>query len=248
MKNIAFPVLLWLALPAFCWGQFSRQGTITFARKYSMKRAIQLSENNDWAKQFIDQMPESVTTEFTLAFNDRQSCYTFQKEEDLKGFASYMVSSSVAYKNQVWDDFTRHMSVAQKQFYEKTYLIADSMPRFQWKIEDEIRTIAGYSCRKAVTRICDSVVVVAFYTNQIMVTGGPESFNGLPGMILGIAIPRLYTTWFATKVELDPPSGEALAAPSKGSRVTRETFYSDITKAIKDWSKSGAKAIWEITL
>ena len=31
---------------------------------------------------------------------------------------------------------------------------------------------------------------------------GPELFTGLPGMILGLAIPRYYTTWFATKVEL----------------------------------------------
>jgi GLPGLI family protein len=30
----------------------------------------------------------------------------------------------------------------------------------------------------------DSVFIVAFYTDQIVTSGGPESFNELPGMIL----------------------------------------------------------------
>ncbi len=47
----------------------------------------------------------------------------------------------------------------------------------------------------------DSIYVVAFYTDEILTTGGPESFTGLPGMILGIAIPHEHVSWFATKVE-----------------------------------------------
>jgi GLPGLI family protein len=38
------------------------------------------------------------------------------------------------------------------------------MRNYQWRITDETRTIAGFECKKAVTKICDSVYVVAFYT------------------------------------------------------------------------------------
>ena len=48
-----------------------------------------------------------------------------------------------------------------------------------------------FLCRKALTKICDSVVVVAFYTNEIIPSGGPESFGGLPGMILEFGHPQV---------------------------------------------------------
>src|SRR5690606_26879032 len=48
--------------------------------------------------------------------------------------------------------------------------------------------------------IYDTIYVVAFYTDEILLRGGPEGFGGLPGTILGLAIPRYNTTWFATKV------------------------------------------------
>ena len=85
-----------------------------------------------------------------------------------------------------------------------------------WRITGERRTIAGFECHKAVGRIMDSVYVVAFYTDQIVTNGGPESFNGLPGMILGLAIPRINTTWFATKIEAIEISPLDIAAPKKG--------------------------------
>jgi GLPGLI family protein len=48
--------------------------------------------------------------------------------------------------------------------------------------------IAGFNCRRANAMIMDSIYVVAFYTDEILTTGGPESFSGLPGMILGVAL------------------------------------------------------------
>ena len=36
--------------------------------------------------------------------------------------------------------------------------------------------------------MCDTVYVVAFYTEDIPVSGGPEMFGGLPGMILELTV------------------------------------------------------------
>ena len=46
----------------------------------------------------------------------------------------------------------------------------------------------------------DSVYVFAFYTDEITISGGPCTINGLPGMILGLTIPRLYVSMLATKL------------------------------------------------
>jgi GLPGLI family protein len=129
--------------------------------------------------------------------------------------------------------------------FEKTYLGADSLSKYTWKIAAETRDIAGFECRKATTKIADSVVVVAFYTDQIPVSTGPGNFNGLPGMILGIAVPRLAYTLFATKLELTTTqlNGAGGATTSKKS-VPRSAISTDLEKSVKDWGKEGLVIKW----
>ncbi len=95
------------------------------------------------------------------------------------------------------------------------YLLSNPLRKIDWKIGSEIRKIAGFDCRKAVGKIMDSIIVIAFYSDEIIPSGGPESFTGLPGMILGLAIPRMHATWYATKLELIDISDKDLQAPKK---------------------------------
>jgi GLPGLI family protein len=81
-----------------------------------------------------------------------------------------------------------------------------------------------------------------------MVPGGPESFNGLPGMILGIAIPRINTTWFATKLELVEVKPTDLTAPKRGKKTNYNDLQVTLKKATKDWGKWGQRNIWSIML
>jgi hypothetical protein len=127
-------------------------------------------------------------------------------------------------------------------------ILQDSLRHFEWRITDEKREIAGFDCRKAVTRICDSVYVVAFYTDQIPVSSGPESFGNLPGMILGLAVPRLSITWFATRVELITPTAQLLQPALKGKKTNWVKYNADLQKAMKDWGKEGASNMWKFSL
>ena len=136
----------------------------------------------------------------------------------------------------------------QREVFENTYLIKDSLRNLEWRITDETREIAGFECRKAVTKICDSVYVVAFYTDQIAVSSGPENFGGLPGMILGLAVPRLYTTWFATKLELTEPTIAQLNPVQKGKKVNWNQLYVELKKGFKDWGKEANKRLWIVSL
>ncbi|MEO6831523.1 MAG: GLPGLI family protein, partial [Chitinophagaceae bacterium] len=146
--------------------------------------------------------------------------------------------------NEIHQDFDTKIVTAKKTLYEQTFLIRDTAQKRNWKISSEVRTIAGFKCRKAVTIICDSVYVVAFYTDDIPVSGGPEQFGGLPGMILELAVPRLYTTWVATKVEVVSVAAKDLVAPSKGKSITMAKLQSTIAESLKDWGKWGKRNIW----
>ncbi len=86
--------------------------------------------------------------------------------------------------------------------YGSSIIVQDSIKNIQWKLSNETRMIAGFNCRKATGKIFDSVYVFAFYTDEILIPGGPASINGLPGTILGVTIPRLFTSWIATKVSV----------------------------------------------
>jgi GLPGLI family protein len=125
-------------------------------------------------------------------------------------------------------------------------LVADSTIKIDWKITSEPRTIAGFECRKAVARIFDSVVVIAFYTDEIIPSSGPESFGGLPGMILGLAIPRLHTTWYATKLELIDVSGQIIA-PREGKKYTGDQYKSEMKNFMErnEWLK---KIAWQMVI
>ncbi len=249
--NKLIVALFAIFLPVIGSAQFYTHGEITYQRTYNLKLAMQLEDQYKWIRRFAERLPDDITAYYTLNFNSQKTAYSFEKDsasEDARGLANFLPIKRVAYKNQVWSDLTRHTRQALKQVYEEHFLVSDSMADYQWKIEDDIRSIAGFSCRKAVTTMDDSVVVVAFYTDQIMVSGGPESFNGLPGMILGLAIPRLYTTWFATKVTITTPEFAAMELPKKTNKVTKAGFLAELNKATKSWRGDVSYLFWLATL
>ena len=131
--------------------------------------------------------------------------------------------------------------VSEKEVFENTFLMKDSIHPIAWKMMNETRTIAGFTCRKAVGKVFDSVYIIAFFTEQITVSGGPESFGGLPGMILGLAIPKLHTTWYATKVEMKPIKETEIVAPKKGKKFNFSQLKEQLKLSLKDWGKEGGR-------
>ena len=94
----------------------------------------------------------------------------------------------------------------------------------------------------------DSIFVVAFYTEEIMIAGGPESFNGLPGMILGLVINRLHATWYATKVEMNEVNTKEIAPPDKGTKITNKELNETLKNFFGNWRKNAERNIWSIMI
>ena len=236
--------ILFAFYPFVAKAQYTAQGKIEFEKKTNMHR--QFTEDGDegdnsWFEQMKSQIPKFSISYFDMYFNANKVIYKPGKETD-KTFK--MWGSGPATDNVVMTDMSKKTVNSVKQIYEQKFNVTDSMRVLKWVIKDEIRTIANYKCRKAVSKICDSVYVVAFYTDDIMVSGGPEMFSGLPGMILELAIPRLYTTWVATKVEITPPREEELAFKEDGKKVTQKELEEQLQSSFKRWGKYAARNIW----
>ena len=235
----------------FAQQKFIQSGKIFFERKIAqitlMESMQQEGEDNMFAEEFKKVFPRIVTDSYVLDFNSQASVYKLEKENsDNKYLMSNFKPMEDAYVTQHFSDSTITLRTS---VFENKYLVKDSLTKYQWKLTGEVRQFAGFECKKAVTKICDSVVVVAFYTDEILVKGGPESFNGLPGMIMGIAVPRLSLTLFATKIELNN-AGVPLTIPTekKPNYVPRKEVLGEIQKGIKRWGKEGNLVQWIVSL
>lgn len=224
--------------------QFTQYGKIEYEKKVNIKRQLNDldDEQKQWIEKFKAQIPDFNTSYFDLYFNTSKSLYKPGKE--VEGGTKLWFAQSPASDNVVLTDFATEKVKANKTVFEQKFLVEDSMRKIEWKISDEIRTIANYKCRKAVGKIFDSVYVVAFYTEDIMVSGGPEMFSGLPGMILQLAIPRMHTTWVAQKIDMVKPKDTDFTTSDKGKKTTQKELYETLKTSFKDWGKYADKNLW----
>ena len=209
--------------------RFVNQGTIEFEKKVNayalLKDQAKRYPDNIWSTQALEQYqknnPQFKTLKSELIFKNNQTF--FNPIPDDNATNNWLNSfGSAKQSNIILTNLKTETSINQKSIYEETYLVKDSIRKINWKITDEFRTIAGYDCRRANALIMDSIYVVAFYAETIPVSGGPETFSGLPGMILGVALPREHITWFATKVSDVEVADAQLKTPSKGKPVTKK--------------------------
>lgn len=193
--------------------------------------------------------PQFKTSKSTLSFSKNKSLYKWNESNESTTNNSWIADDVMAnLKNVIATDLDTQTSITQKNVYDDLYLVKDSLRKINWKITDETREIAGYECRRANAIIIDSVYVVAYYTIQIPFSGGPESFTGLPGTILGLAMPHENITWFATKVTEIPVIEKDLAPPTKGKPTNNKELNKTLLEALKNWGKWARKTLQAYSL
>ena len=171
----------------------------------------------------------NATDNYSLVFDSARALFTPVKTNNSNNFFNGwnpFESSATA----VFTSLTANKSIAAKTFIDDDFLVTDTLVRLNWKITKDTRTIAGFECRKATATIADSVILIAFFTDEIMPSFGPVGFTGLPGMMLGLAIPKMRMNWFATKLELVPVTEAMLAPPVKGKKLTRTELINTLKK------------------
>ena len=183
----------------------------------------------EWYDRIKDQLPETSLTYFDFIGDTTRSVFKPGRELpfDPRAWRPF------ANQNVVYTDYQANKLISQKPVFEETFLVEDSIQKIEWKLTSDTRIIAGFECRKAVGILQDSIGIFAFYTDEILIPGGPESINGLPGMILGMGIPRLHTTWFASKVEINNVNMNSVSPATKGKKVNYKTMVDAIEKVLK---------------
>jgi GLPGLI family protein len=244
MKKLFFAICLISFFQSGAQTQFLNTVKVEF-EKVVYVRQLYKSLEPEWYEMIKDRLPETGVSYFDFIGDTTKSIYKPGREVQLDPRSFYQ---GIADKNVVYNDYRARTTITQKPVFEETFLVQDSLLHIKWKLTADMRNIAGYDCRKAIGLIDDSITVFAFYTDEILVSGGPESANGLPGMILGLGMPRIHTTWFATKVEINGVDMKKAVPASKGKKVNRQTMISSLDKVLKNWGDYGKNLVWNFVI
>jgi GLPGLI family protein len=212
--------------------QFINKGTIEFEVITNVKKTM---GNDPFWEQLKDQIPTFKTAYYTFTFADNKSIYKFDHYDEKKAKVPEFLRRGEEQKDW-YNDFNTGQNIVQKTQWGSLFNLKDSIQPIQWKLSNESRIIAGFNCRKAVGKILDSVYVFAFYTDEITISGGPCSVNGLPGMILGVTIPRMYVSMLATKLSVNNVDVNSIKPTNAKKYYSSKELKSILTTKIKDFT------------
>ncbi|MDB5140317.1 MAG: hypothetical protein JWR12_2233 [Mucilaginibacter sp.] len=249
MKKLILTISILTIMSSSMYAQnvrFVRSGIITYQKTVNMYAIIQRGinkENENLLKpafeEYKQQHPQFKELESTLMFNDNKTIFT--PVGKTTSVTSFFNDPQISMQNNiVYSDLTTKQQISKRKVFDETYLLRDSLKNIKWKFTDEVRDIAGYPCHRANGLILDSVYVVAFYTDKIPISGGPESFSGLPGMILQVVIPHENVSWIAIKVEDVSLPTNSVVPPTGGAVINFKGLTDKLRNVYKGNTKSGS--------
>jgi len=284
MKNIVFTFSLLFAL-ATAQAQKDFQGMAVYESKTSTADFKSRFEGNkeitpEMQKMIEDRMKKMFEKTFILNFDKSASIYKEEEKLDTPGqqggggmrmMSSMMGGGGTYYKNVKDKSYT-----VDKEFMGKEFLVKDSLPKLNWKMESETKVIGGYTCFKATavrpvsqsdfrnyrpkkkedkkedaaktetkaedkdkkTNFMDDIempkeiTITAWYTPEIPVNQGPESYWGLPGLILEVNDGK--TVVLCSKVVLNAKDKVDIKAPTNGKIVTQKDYDDTVIKKMQE--------------
>jgi len=134
------------------------QATAVYASKTSTADIQSKMQGNkditpDMQKMIEDRMKAMFEKTYILSFDKSASVYKEEEKLDAPGqnggfnvkmFSSMMGGGGTFYKN-----VKEKRYVVDKEFMGKEFLVKDSLPKLNWKLENETKQIGGYTCYKA---------------------------------------------------------------------------------------------------
>ncbi len=145
----------------------------------------------------------------------------------------------------------------------KSFNVQDSLTTYNWKLGSETKQIGNYKCSKATTTILvntddvkdddqasqktnftdtlskqETVMITIWYTTEIPVNHGPESYWGLPGLILELNDGT--TTILCSKITLNPKEKSAIQLP-KGVLISKAAYDIIVLKKLDELKQGNNK-------
>lgn len=263
MKKIQLVLALFVGLTTVASAQI-KEGKISYERKVNMHRNIP-------DPQMKSMIPEFRTDKFELLFNESASLFRSVVDDEAPdpfanagGGGGGMRMNFRMPTTTTYTDIAKQTQYEERAFFEKEFLIVDSLKQYKWKLSEETKTIAKQLCKKAITMITapqmrmrisrggenntdtaanapmkpKETELVVWYAENIPVSVGPDNYTGLPGVIMEMDVDNGASVTTAVEVSTKYPKKE-LVQPTKGEKMTRAQFQENMQKLMQDMQKGG---------
>lgn len=238
-KSLVIVVVLMMTTWSF--GQVIKTGEIVFERRTNLEKRYE--GNTAMGGRSKDWMKKPKLDQFVLYFTDSTSVFKPISPEAGEEDREWSTMKNTTYQN-----FNTLVLEREFSYFGSNFYMLDTLIKREWIITENTRTIAGYKTKQALWVANDSTKIYAWYSEQILPSTGPESFNGLPGTILGLASEDGSVVYFAKEVkplskknlEKEMPKGKAkdyfsskdlrkyvtelLSKPGSASKIVDDVF------------------------
>ncbi|MEP7196642.1 MAG: GLPGLI family protein [Saprospiraceae bacterium] len=185
---------------------------------------------------------ENEPTKYILAYDKSQA--TYQLDFDNLPVQEYHWKRE---KMLIHTNLIEKRRLDNIEVLGKAFIFDDNVPKIKWKILNEIKEVSGYVCMKAET--IDTIKnqkIIAWFTYEIPVSLGPESFGGLPGLILEINKNDGCAVITATSITLNSIATPLVIPKKKGKKMTNEKYDIFLSNHIKESIASNRNPYWSI--
>ena len=206
------------------------EGIVTFEEKINLHRRL----TDESMKAMI---PEFRSSNMLFYFKGEACIYKpDENEEDEE--ANTGGGGGMRFRRpqgETYRDLATGNQVSTREFAGKKYLIEDTLKQRAWKIGTETKKIAGYDCTKATFKdTAQKADVIAWFTMDLPLSAGPQTYGALPGMILEVDSNNGEMLISAKKIELKKLKDKDIAVPTKGEKITQ----ADFRKKMEEWMKA----------
>ncbi len=198
--------------------------------------------NQGQQAQVQKMLREAMQNDHELLFDRHTSLYKEVENLEKDGHMGMkLLGSFTGSGGQLYKDSKSLESLRQTEFFGKLFLIEDTLEKLDWQLVNESKQIGTYTCYKATAlrktlersfstgeegeEMADDTVevtITAWYTPQIPVSTGPDSYFGLPGLILEVNDGSMQM--LCTKLVLNPKEEVKIKKPEQGERVTHAEY------------------------
>lgn len=223
------------------------EGLATY--KTDMKMNVKLDStdaNADQMSMIREQLRLSMQKEFLLTFTKSESNWKEQESLDKPtaasgGFKIQFVGIGGGADGLLYKNTKNKKSQESTESFGKLFLVSGDLISFDWDLTSETKQIGKYTCYKAIAKqeitetnsteihgemkdkeVKKTKIITAWYALDIPVNHGPDSYWGLPGLIMEVSDGN--RMMICTKIILKPNEEVHIEVPSKGKSVTTEEF------------------------
>ncbi|HEU4496422.1 MAG TPA: GLPGLI family protein, partial [Flavobacterium sp.] len=125
-------------------------GIATYEAKTGLGN-IRVSAKDPAAKMREEErIKKSMEKTYILVFNKKESVYSQEAKLEAPGETdSQMIKMMSMGDGKIYKNIKDGIEITEKDFFGKDFLLQDSLPIWNWKLESETKKIGDYTCHKA---------------------------------------------------------------------------------------------------